>query len=38
MLGPTQQKIGDSIYEVAFISDTDGLPIEIIRILTTLKC
>ena len=36
LLEPTQQQIGNRIYEVAFIADTDGLPIEIIRILTTL--
>ncbi|MBW4685755.1 MAG: VOC family protein [Komarekiella atlantica HA4396-MV6] len=33
LLEPTQQQIGDRIYEVAFIADTDGLPLEFIRIL-----
>ncbi len=31
LLEPTQQQIGDRIYEVAFIADSDGLPIEFIR-------
>lgn len=34
LLKPTQQMIGDRIYEVAFIADTDGLPLEFIRMLT----
>ncbi len=34
LLEPTQQQIGDRIYEVAFIADTDGLPLEFIRVLT----
>ncbi|MGD1874196.1 MAG: VOC family protein [Mastigocoleus sp.] len=33
LLEPTQQQIGDRIYEVAFIADSDGLPLEFIRIL-----
>jgi catechol 2,3-dioxygenase-like lactoylglutathione lyase family enzyme len=31
LLEPTQQMIGDQVYEVAFIADTDGLPLEFIR-------
>jgi len=31
LLEPTQQQIGDRVYEVAFIADTDGLPLEFIR-------
>lgn len=31
LLQPEQQQIGESIYEVAFISDTDNLPLEFIR-------
>ncbi len=34
LLEPTQQQIGDRIYEVAFIADADGLPLEFIRLLT----
>ncbi len=33
LLEPTQQMIGDRLYEVAFIADTDGLPLEFIRVL-----
>lgn len=33
LLEPEQQMIGDSVYEVAFIADTDGLPLEFIRVL-----
>ena len=33
LLEPTQQQIGDRIYEVAFLADTDGLPLEFIRVL-----
>ncbi|MBW4534835.1 MAG: VOC family protein [Pleurocapsa minor HA4230-MV1] len=33
LLQPEQQMIGDRIYEVAFIADVDGLPLEFIRIL-----
>jgi catechol 2,3-dioxygenase-like lactoylglutathione lyase family enzyme len=31
LLEPMQQQIGDRILEVAFIADTDGLPLEFIR-------
>ena len=31
LLEPQQQQIGDHVYEVAFIADTDGLPLEFIR-------
>ncbi|MBE9054006.1 VOC family protein [Nostocales cyanobacterium LEGE 11386] len=31
LLEPTQQQIGDRIWEVAFIADSDGLPLEFIR-------
>jgi catechol 2,3-dioxygenase-like lactoylglutathione lyase family enzyme len=33
LLEPTQQMIGDRVYEVAFIADGDGLPLEFIRVL-----
>jgi catechol-2,3-dioxygenase len=33
LLEPTQQMIGDRLYEVTFIADTDGLPLEFIRVL-----
>ena len=33
LLKPEQQMIGDLVYEVAFIADTDGLPLEFIRVL-----
>lgn len=36
LLEPTQQQIGDRIFEVAFIADTDGLPLEFIRVLAKL--
>ncbi|GAX38765.1 VOC family protein [Nodularia sp. NIES-3585] len=36
LLAPTQQQIGDRIWEVAFIADTDGLPLEFIRCLAKL--
>ncbi|GFE69871.1 VOC family protein [Chroococcus sp. FPU101] len=32
LLEPRQQMIGDRVYEVAFIADTDGLPLEFIRV------
>jgi catechol 2,3-dioxygenase-like lactoylglutathione lyase family enzyme len=32
LLEPTQQMIGDRVYEVAFIADQDGLPLEFIRL------
>ena len=31
LLKPEAQQIGDDIYEVAFLADTDGLPIEFLR-------
>ncbi|XHX80141.1 MAG: VOC family protein [Stenomitos frigidus ULC029] len=31
LLKPEQQMIGDLVYEVAFIADTDGLPLEFLR-------
>lgn len=31
LLEPTQQMIGQRVYEVAFIADTDGMPIEFLR-------
>jgi len=31
LLEPTQQMIGETVYEVTFIADADGLPLEIIR-------
>ena len=31
LLEPQQQMIGDRVYEVAFIADTDSLPLEFIR-------
>ena len=31
LLEPQQQQIGDDVYEVAFLADTDGLPLEFIR-------
>ena len=37
LLEPTQQQIGSSIYEVTFITDADGLPLEFIRVLATLQ-
>ncbi|MEM6612259.1 MAG: VOC family protein [Cyanobacteria bacterium P01_C01_bin.72] len=33
LLAPEQQIIGDHLYEVAFIADPDGLPLEFIRVL-----
>lgn len=33
LLAPTQQMIGDRVYEVVFIADADGLPLEFIRLL-----
>ena len=32
LLQPRQQQIGDRVYEVAFIADSDGLPLEFIRV------
>ncbi len=37
LLEPTQQQIGDRVYEVAFIADADGLPLEFIRVLSSVK-
>jgi catechol 2,3-dioxygenase-like lactoylglutathione lyase family enzyme len=37
LLEPMQQMIGDSIYEVTFIADTDGLPLEFLRMMGSLK-
>jgi catechol 2,3-dioxygenase-like lactoylglutathione lyase family enzyme len=34
LLSPQQQIIGDRVYEVAFIADLDGLPLEFIRVMT----
>lgn len=33
LLPPMQQMIGDRVYEVAFIADADGLPLEFLRVL-----
>lgn len=33
LLDATQQQIGEHIYEVTFIADADGLPLEFIRVL-----
>ncbi|QQE66563.1 glyoxalase/bleomycin resistance/dioxygenase family protein [Leptolyngbya sp. BL0902] len=33
LLEPQQQIIGDHVYEVAFLADADGLPLEFIRVL-----
>lgn len=33
LLPPTQQQIGAHIYEVTFIADADGLPLEFIRVM-----
>jgi catechol 2,3-dioxygenase-like lactoylglutathione lyase family enzyme len=33
LLAPQQQIIGDRVYEVAFLADADGLPLEFIRVL-----
>jgi len=35
LLEPTQQQIGDQVWEVAFIADADELPVEFIRLLTS---
>lgn len=37
LLEPMQQQIGDRILEVAFIADTDGLPLEFIRFVAKLN-
>lgn len=36
LLAPCQQMIGDRVYEVAFIADPDGMPIELLRCQTRL--
>jgi catechol 2,3-dioxygenase-like lactoylglutathione lyase family enzyme len=36
LLEPSQQQIGSNVYEVAFIADADGLPLEFIRVLAKL--
>lgn len=36
LLEPMQQQIGDRILEVAFIADTDGLPLEFIRFVSKI--
>ncbi|MEB3338337.1 MAG: VOC family protein [Leptolyngbyaceae bacterium] len=33
LLEPTQQMIGEHVYEVAFIADADNLPLEFIRLI-----
>lgn len=33
LLSPQQQMIGKQVYEVAFIADTDGLPLEFLRMM-----
>lgn len=33
LLEPQQQMIGDRVYEIAFIADADGLPLEFIRLM-----
>ena len=33
LLPPQQQMIGDRVYEVAFIADADGLPLEFLRMM-----
>lgn len=37
LLEPKQQMIGDRVYEVAFIADADGLPLEFLRMMTSLE-
>jgi catechol 2,3-dioxygenase-like lactoylglutathione lyase family enzyme len=37
LLEPMQQIIGDRVYEVAFIADADGLPLEFIRVMGSLN-
>jgi catechol 2,3-dioxygenase-like lactoylglutathione lyase family enzyme len=34
LLPPTQQMIGSRVYEMAFIADGDGMPIELLRQMT----
>jgi catechol 2,3-dioxygenase-like lactoylglutathione lyase family enzyme len=33
LLPPKQQMIGDQVYEVAFVADADGLPLEFLRMM-----
>lgn len=37
LLEPMQQIIGDRVYEVAFIADADGLPLEFIRVMSAIE-
>lgn len=37
LLEPMQQIIGDCVYEVTFIADADGLPLEFLRLMKNLK-
>ncbi|MBF2003325.1 MAG: VOC family protein [Synechococcales cyanobacterium M58_A2018_015] len=37
LLEPMQQIIGNVVYEVAFIADADGLPLEFLRMMAPLK-
>jgi catechol 2,3-dioxygenase-like lactoylglutathione lyase family enzyme len=37
LLQPQQQMIGDNVYEVAFIADSDGLPLEFTKKLKTIN-
>lgn len=34
LLEPRQQMIGDRLYEVMFIADSDGLPLELLRVIS----
>jgi catechol 2,3-dioxygenase-like lactoylglutathione lyase family enzyme len=37
LLPPQQQQIGEQIYEVTFIADADGLPLEFIRMMVNAE-
>jgi catechol 2,3-dioxygenase-like lactoylglutathione lyase family enzyme len=37
LLEPTQQIIGDRVYEITFIADADGLPLEFLRLMGELS-
>jgi catechol 2,3-dioxygenase-like lactoylglutathione lyase family enzyme len=37
LLEPKQQIIGERVYEVTFIADADGLPLEFLRMMATLE-
>jgi len=37
LLEPCQQMIGDRVYEVLFLADSDGLPLEFIRVLPEIN-